>query len=95
MKPTGSNRLVIFLASVALLLGSAGLAAAQPVETPGLQFGQRQPHLRPDGAIRLATYNIENVFDHANDPDEMSNQAGESAVSDIEGTLRTRLPARP
>jgi endonuclease/exonuclease/phosphatase family metal-dependent hydrolase len=48
----------------------AASATAQPsASTPGLRrFGVEKPLPKPAGAFRLATYNLENLFDDADDP---------------------------
>lgn len=43
------------------------LPAAKPI-VGEFRFGSREAQPRTPGAIRLATYNVENLFDHADDP---------------------------
>jgi endonuclease/exonuclease/phosphatase family metal-dependent hydrolase len=42
-------------------------AKKQPAEG-GIKFGRRDPLPKKEGAIRLATYNVENLFDDKDDP---------------------------
>ncbi|MFK7959185.1 MAG: endonuclease/exonuclease/phosphatase family protein [Phycisphaerales bacterium] len=63
-------------ASVALDVPSAGLAtelvASEPVVAeprPPIRYGVAEAPPRTDGAIRIASYNVLNLFDAVNDPD--------------------------
>lgn len=62
---------VLFAIGAALCTGTAlAQNAAQPSkdERPARRFGAEKPAPRTPGALRVATYNIENLFDDADDP---------------------------
>ncbi|MBL9120144.1 MAG: hypothetical protein JNL80_09550, partial [Phycisphaerae bacterium] len=50
--------------------GPASEKAKSKKETPsdGMLFGRRDPLPKKEGALRLATYNVENLFDDKDDP---------------------------
>lgn len=53
--------LIGFLLALAPALGSLAQPAAQPTRGE-LRFGSHEPAPRPEGVLRIATYNIENLF---------------------------------
>lgn len=44
-------------------------SVTEPAPPDDITFGLREPRPRTPGAIRIATYNVENLFDHVDDPD--------------------------
>lgn len=78
-----------FLAAAALALASAASLAAEP---PRIGVADPKPH--PPGTVRLATYNIENLFDNRDDPslsgneDDMKSVKPEAARKGVADTLR-------
>jgi endonuclease/exonuclease/phosphatase family metal-dependent hydrolase len=53
-----------------MLLGLAPGQAAAPKaqDAPAHKYGQSRPRPKPQGAVRVATYNLLNLFDHVDDP---------------------------
>jgi len=68
-------RFRIFAASTALLIASPALAQErEPVRPAGIWYGAKEPLPRQKGALRLATYNVENLFDDKDDPENSIDQ---------------------
>lgn len=42
--------------------------AARPGDLPGHRYGREQPLEKPDGGLRIASYNVLNLFDPVDDP---------------------------
>ena len=59
-----------FLAGLVLAFSCSSIGEAPKVEVrpAGIWFGVAKPALKATGAIRLATYNVENLFDDKDDP---------------------------
>ena len=57
-----------------LLLASIAVAqeketpAPKPTDVPGHRYGRETPLAKPEGAVRLAAYNVLNLFDPVDDP---------------------------
>lgn len=49
-------------------LDQSGAPAAAPAGDPTIRFGSPRPVAKPEGALRVASYNIENLFDDKDDP---------------------------
>lgn len=68
------TRIAKILTTLAIFLGPGAHAQsgkdAPPVakEGPGHRFGRSTPLARPDGTLRLASYNVLNLFDPVDDP---------------------------
>lgn len=62
--------LLVVIAAVAAGSGALGDATAQQMRAAGARnrFGLAQPKPRTQGAIRIAAYNVLNLFDHEDDP---------------------------
>ena len=58
------GRLIVALAFVSLLPVACAHAG-----NPDVRLGSEAPHVKADNAIRLATYNLLNLFDDKDDPD--------------------------
>lgn len=50
------------------LAAACSLAIAQGTTPPAPRFGVAEPKAKAEGAIRIATYNLENLFDNIDDP---------------------------
>ncbi|MGI9013888.1 MAG: endonuclease/exonuclease/phosphatase family protein [Phycisphaerales bacterium] len=56
-------------AAAFILLSGTTFAPSALAQEQGVRFGEDAPRPRTEGAIRIACYNMENVFDHVDDPD--------------------------
>ncbi|MCC6676374.1 MAG: endonuclease/exonuclease/phosphatase family protein [Phycisphaerales bacterium] len=81
---------------LAILLLSAGIAAAQDsTPTSAIRFGSPKPLPRTPGQIRLATYNLENLFDSNDDPaltgqnEDMNSVKPEAQLKGLAAAIRT------
>lgn len=68
------TRFTHILTTLAILLGTGAHAQSAKddspaaAEGPGHRYGRSTPLARPDGALRLASYNVLNLFDPVDDP---------------------------
>lgn len=71
MQPSRVRGVMVVLAGAAVLLAGAGPRTALGEDGVGLRIGQAEVKPKAEKAIRLATYNVENLFDDHDDPELM------------------------